>query len=115
MQFAVIALPCFASTAVRLGLADELANAISGHRQTLWTEVVRAYARRDPVAAAELLGHIGSRPDEAEARLQAAEQLVAEGRRSEAEEHLQRAVELCREMGATHYLRRCEALLPASA
>jgi thioredoxin-like negative regulator of GroEL len=115
MQFAVITLPCFASTVLRLGLADELVEALSGHRQTPWTDVARAYGRRDLVAAADLLRQIGSRPDEAEARLQAAEQLHAEGRRPEANEQLRRAIELYREMGASHYLRECEALLPASA
>ena len=115
MQFAVIMLPAFASTALRLGLADELADALVGHRQTPWTDVAHAYAKRDLVTAAGLLQRIGSRPDEAEARLQAAEQLVAEGRRAEADEQLRRALELYREMGATHYVRECEALLPASA
>jgi len=115
MQFAVITLPSFASAALRLGLADDLVEALADHRPTRWTNVARAYAERDFVAAADLLQLIGSRPDEAEARFQAAQLLVAEGRRSEADEQLRRAIELYREMGATHYLRECEALLPASA
>ena len=115
MQFAVITLPSFASTVVRLGLAEELVDALVNQRPTLWTDVAHAYARRDFASAADLLLRISSKPDEAEARFQAAEQLVAEGRRPEANEQLQRAIELYREMGATHYLRKCEALLPASA
>ena len=113
LQVGMIALPSFSSAALRLGIGDELATALASQRETPWTEVANAYLRRDFAAAAELLQRIGSRPDEAEARLQAAQQLVAEGRRPD--EQLQRALELYREMGATHYLRECEALLPASA
>jgi hypothetical protein len=115
MQYAVITVPSFASTARRLGLGAELVDALAGHRRTPWTDVAHAYAQADFVAASDLLQRIGSRPDEAEARLQAAQELVAEGRRPEADRQLQRAIELYREMGATHYLRECETLLPASA
>ena len=113
MQAAVINLATFACAAVRLDLGQELVDALASHPQTPWSDEVRAYVRGDFAAAAEILQRIGSRPDEAEARLRAAEQLVAEGRRPD--EQLQRALELYRQMGATHYLRECEALLPASA
>ncbi len=113
LQVGMIALPSFSSAALRLGIVDELATALANQRETPWTEVANAYLRRDFTAAGDLLQRIGSRPDEAEARLQAAQQLVAEGRRPD--EQLHRALELYREMGATHYLRECEALLPASA
>jgi class 3 adenylate cyclase len=115
IQFAVINLPAFASAARRLGLAEELLDALSGHPQTRWTEAVQAYGQGDLVAAAEILHRTGSRPAEAEARLRAAEQLVAEGRRAESDEQLQLALEFYRSVGATHYLRECEALLAASA
>jgi class 3 adenylate cyclase len=115
MQFAVINLPLFASAAVRLGLGEELADALGGHPATRWTEAVRAYVSGDFVGAAEILHRIGSKPDAAEARLRAAERLVAEGHRAEADEQLQQALEFYRSVGATPYVRECEALLAASA
>ncbi len=114
MQFAVLNLPTFAAAARRLDLDQELMDALADHAQTSWTEAVRAYARGDFAAAAEMLHRTGSRPEEAEARLRAAEQLVAEGRRAEADEQLQQALDFYRSVGATHYVRECEALLAAS-
>ena len=116
MQFAVINL-----ADVRGGRRCSSASARSwstrsaGHPETRWTDAARAYVAGDFVAAAEILQRIGSRPDEAEARLRAAEQLVAEGRRAEADEQLQQALEFYRSVGATRYIRECEALLAASA
>jgi thioredoxin-like negative regulator of GroEL len=75
---------------------------------------VWAYARRDFAAAAEILHRTGSRPEEPEARLRAAEELMAEGRRAEADEQLQHALEFYRSVGATRYVRECEALFAAS-
>ena len=115
MQFAVINLPTFASAVLRLDLAQELVDALADHLQTPWTDTVRAYAQGDFGAVAEILHRTGSRPEEAEARLRAAEQLVAEGRRAEADEQLRQALEFYRSVGATHYVRECEALLAASA
>jgi thioredoxin-like negative regulator of GroEL len=115
MQFAVINLPTFASAALRLDLAQELLDALADHPQTPWTEAVRAYAGGDFVAAAEILHRIPSKPEEAEARLRAAEQLAGAGRRAEADEQLQQALEFYRSVGATHYMRECEALPAASA
>jgi len=58
---------------------------------------------------------MGSLPDEALARLRAAEVSAAAGRRAEADEHLQRALAFYRSVGATRYIREGEALLAASA
>jgi hypothetical protein len=113
MQFAVINLPLVASAAVRLDLGEELRGALNGHPATPWTESVRAYLSRDFLAAADILHRCGSRPDEAEARLRAAEQLLGEGRRAEASEQLQQALEFYRSVGATRYIRDCEVLLAA--
>jgi hypothetical protein len=49
-------------------------------------------------------------PHEAYARLRAAEQLAAEGRRAEADDQLARAVAFFREARATRWLRQAEAL-----
>jgi hypothetical protein len=55
---------------------------------------------------------IGSRVDEALARLRAAELL---GRGSEADVQLQKALAFWRSVGATRYIREGETLLAASA
>jgi class 3 adenylate cyclase len=115
VQFAVINFPLFAVIARYLGLSQELAAALAGQRQTRWTAAVQAYAAGEFVRAAEILRKIGSRPDEAEARLRAAEQLAAEGCRAEADEQLKQALGFYRSVGATRYVGECEALLPASA
>jgi hypothetical protein len=81
MQFSVINLPPFAVAASRLGLMDELVQALEHHPESPWLDVVRAYAAQDFVAAADILRRIGSKPAEAEARWQAAEDLGAEDQR----------------------------------
>jgi class 3 adenylate cyclase len=113
--FAAIALPTLASTALRLELLPELAAALENHVPTPWIEVVRRYAAGDFDGAADLLGEIGSKPEEAEARLHAAEQLAAAGRTDEAAQQLQQAVAFYRSVGATRYLQECESLLAAAS
>jgi hypothetical protein len=83
--------------------------------QTLWTAAARAYAHGDFIAAAEILHQTGSRPEEAEARLRAAEQLVSLGRRAEGDAQLQAALEFYRSVGAARYVRDCEAVRTAPA
>jgi hypothetical protein len=58
---------------------------------------------------------MGSLPDEALARLRAADKLVADGRRAEADEQLGRALAFFRSVGATVYVREAEALLAAAS
>jgi class 3 adenylate cyclase/tetratricopeptide (TPR) repeat protein len=65
-------------------------------------------------AAAGLLG-IGDVANEAYARLRAAEQHAAVGRRAEAGAELDLALAFYRSVGATRYIRQGEALLAASA
>jgi thioredoxin-like negative regulator of GroEL len=115
VQFAVINFPLFAAVARDLGLLDEVVDALAGSPETPWIEVVRRYGAGDFAGAAELLRQIGTRPDEAEARLRAAEQLAAEGRGGAADEQLRQALAFYRSVGATRYVGECEALLPASA
>ena len=73
-------------------------------------ESARAYLACDFVAAADILGRIGTRPDEAETRLQSAEQLIADGRAAEADVQLERALAFYRSVTATRAVRECEAL-----
>jgi len=51
----------------------------------------------------------------ARARLRAAERLISEGRRAEADIHLQKALAFYRSVGATRYIREGEALLAAAS
>jgi class 3 adenylate cyclase/tetratricopeptide (TPR) repeat protein len=83
--------------------------------QSPWVKAGRAVLSRDFVAAANLMEMIGSLPDEAFYRLRAAEQLVADGKRAEADEQLSRALAFFRSVRATRYVREGEALLAASA
>ena len=50
-----------------------------------WLDAARALAAGDPLAAADRYAAIGSRPDEADARLAAARRLARQGRPAEAE------------------------------
>lgn len=113
MQFAVINLPLLASAARRLGLGPELRAALDGYPATRWVDAVRAYLDGDFTGAAEALARIGTRPDEAEARLRAGERLLAAGRPAESADQLGRALELYRSMGAARFVEECEALLAA--
>jgi tetratricopeptide (TPR) repeat protein len=115
MHAAVVSLPTFASAALRLDLAQELVDSLADHPRTPWTEAVLSYAQGDFLAAAKILHRIGSKPEEAEARLRATEQLMAEGRRVKADGQLRQALDFYRSVGATHYVRECDALLAASA
>jgi class 3 adenylate cyclase len=115
IQFAVINLPLLASAAVRLGIGEALVAALAGHPPTRWVDAARAYVSGDFAAAADVLARIGARPDEAEARLRAAEQLAAAGRRAEADSQLGRAAGFYRAVGASRYLRECESVLSPSA
>ena len=96
MGFAVINLPTFASAARLLDLANELIDVLADHPQTPWTAAVRAYAQGDFIAAAEILHQTGSKPEEAESRLRAAEQLMSLGRRADADAQLQPALDFYR-------------------
>ena len=60
-------------------------------------------------------GEIGAVTHEAFYRLRSAEQLVAQGRRAEADEQLRAALAFYSTVGATRYIREGEALLAASA
>ena len=84
-------------------------------RARIWTEAAQAVARGDLVGAADALAATDLRSEEAYARLRAAEQLASQGRNAEAQPHLERALSFYRSVGATAYLRRAEAILPASA
>jgi hypothetical protein len=116
LGFAVIHLPLQAWVAVTLGRASDLVEVIEPEPfKSPWLRAALAAASRDFLAAADLLGGMGIDSDEAFFRLRAAEQLVDEGRRAEADEQLGRALAFYRSVCATRYVREGEALLAASA
>jgi hypothetical protein len=105
-----------AAVLVVLGRGSDLRElAASKAASTLWLEAAAAFAGSDFERAAERYAEIGSLPDEAFARLRAAEQLLSTGQRAEGNMQLQRAVAFYREARASAYLREAEALLAASA
>lgn len=83
--------------------------------ETKWDDAALALLEREFDQAADIFAEIGQVDDEAEARLRAAEQLVAEGRRAEADVQLEKALTFYRSVGATRYIREAESLLAASA
>jgi len=105
LQFGVIAIAPFATAARLLGLDSDLDRALAGRASSPWIDAARSYARGDYAEAALALERIGSLPDEAEARLRAAEQLAAQGRQNEADEQLRRARTFYESVAATVQLR----------
>jgi tetratricopeptide (TPR) repeat protein len=99
-----------AHTARALNRGDELSAATARAQPTPWLDAANAIAKGAYAGAAETLARIGSRPDEAVARLRAAEQLLAEGERSEADGQLGPALELWRRVDATSYLQEANAV-----
>jgi hypothetical protein len=82
--------------------------------RTRWLEAAVKLATGDAVGAAEAYAEIGTGADAALTRLHAADQLVSAGRREEADEQLEPALEFFRAAGAERYVREAEALLSVS-
>ena len=80
-----------------------------------WRQACQALLDGDFERAAEILSEIGMVPYEADARFRAAEKLAAEGRRAEADVHLQKALAFWRSVGATRYIREAEGVLAKTA
>ncbi len=94
-----------------LGRGVELAEVASTARaRTRWLGAVLAFAARDFATAADEFAAIGSRPDEAFARLRAAHALLGAGRADAARRQLQGALTFHRKVGATPYVREAELL-----
>jgi tetratricopeptide (TPR) repeat protein len=80
-----------------------------------WHEAARQIASDDLLGAAESFERIGSVPDEAYARLKAAEALVAVGNRAEADRQLRLALPVFARLGASAWTAEAESLLAESA
>jgi tetratricopeptide (TPR) repeat protein len=100
---------------VELGREREFIAALDDVAGTPWVEAARALALGDFRAAAAIFGEIGARALQAQAQVLHAEALVREGRRSEADAELNRALAYFRSIRATAYAHRSEALLVATA
>jgi tetratricopeptide (TPR) repeat protein len=75
-----------------------------------WLDAARAFAGGDPATAARIYAEIGSRPDEAAARLAAARRLLPH-RPAKGRTELDRAIAFFREAGATASLEQAKELL----
>jgi hypothetical protein len=99
-----------------LGRGADLADLVAHiTTSTPWLQAATAVAMGEFERAADLYVAIGSLPQEAFARLQAAEQLLADGRGTEANVQLRQALRFYRETRASAYLCQAEVLLAASA
>jgi tetratricopeptide (TPR) repeat protein len=95
-----------------LGRGEEFTAVVPrAHRTNPWVVAARAVAQGEFVQAADQYGSIGSRADEAYARLRAGEQLAVNGRRVKAIEQLKRAADFFGRAGALAYLSETEDLL----
>jgi thioredoxin-like negative regulator of GroEL len=98
----------------KLGRGPELVDATGATPSTRWLEAALAYASGDLSNAAEICAAIGALPEEAYARLAAADVALAEGRRDDAERELTSALDFYRRVGASAFHRDAKALLMGS-
>jgi len=100
-----------AHVAVQLGIEDTLRELLDLAPDRPFNVVARAAVHGDYSGAADFLARMGSPTLEAFNRLDAAESLIAAGRREDGEAELERALAFYRTVSATAYLERGNALL----
>jgi tetratricopeptide (TPR) repeat protein len=93
----------------------DLRDALAARSATRWVEAAMLYSTGEFGAAADVYAGMGALPEEAQARLKAAESLLASGRGQEGEAALQSALDFYRLVGASRYVDEGTALLAASA
>jgi class 3 adenylate cyclase/tetratricopeptide (TPR) repeat protein len=108
-------LPYVAWTLSLLGREGELVSALEGVPSSKWVDAARAFAAGDRRLSAEIFADMGAKAEEAYTRLRAAERLVGNGQRPEADEQLLAALAFYRSAGAIRYVREGEALLAAAS
>ncbi|HKF00588.1 MAG TPA: hypothetical protein VKG45_16855, partial [Actinomycetes bacterium] len=89
---------------------DYPATVLAGSTPSLWLEAARTFVAGDPGLAARIYAEIGSKPDEAYARLEAGRR---QGEGGQAD--LEAALAFYREVGASAYVQEAESLCLASA
>ena len=94
---------------------QELAAAGQNVPDTPRFQAARAVLAEDLAGAGSMFGSMGMKHREALVRLRLAERLVAEGRRTEADQELASALVFFRSVGATLKVREAESLLAESA
>src|SRR5262249_51536306 len=99
-----------AFAALALGRADDALLRLERLVTTLWRDAAIAILRGKAVEAAELLSRIGVQPEEAQARLLAAETFSAAGGEPDAAAQLALCVPFFERVGATAYLDRAAKL-----
>jgi tetratricopeptide (TPR) repeat protein len=80
-----------------------------------WLQAAADIAREEHAAAADRLAELRTPPLEAAVRLRAAQHLLADGRRADADVQLQKALAFYSSVNATRYIREGEQLLAATA
>jgi class 3 adenylate cyclase len=101
----------FAYTRAAAEFEPELREALKNAPQRPWTTLALTCFDREFVRAAEMWAEAGSPTWEARLRLRAAEELIQNGRRVEADEQAQKALAFYRTVGAAYYVDRLEALV----
>jgi tetratricopeptide (TPR) repeat protein len=115
MGWECVMFPTFAWAAVGLSRGPALVSALPSGTPWKWVDAARALGASDFAAAADICAGMGARPEEAWARLHAAERFVHEDRRHEGDEQLQQALAFYRSVGASRYVREGEALLATAS
>jgi hypothetical protein len=109
-------IPDAVAAALAQGRQAELHKTLSAARGgPAWHEAALATLSGDHAKAAELYAGLEARPPEADARMELARALAADGRPAEAEAELQRALAFWRSVDATAYIREAEEVLAARA
>jgi tetratricopeptide (TPR) repeat protein len=116
VTFAAFWLPDLAVVLADLGRGAEFERASGAYVRipTRWLDAALAVVQGRDLEAAGAYAAIGSRPDEADARLRATEALTQAGRRTEAEAALGPAVAFYRSVEAAARVRQAEGLSPGA-
>ena len=96
-------------TLTALERGQELTDLLRGNT-TPWPRAAVAYAIGDPATAATICAEMGAVTEEAHARMTAGRMLLEQGRRDEGDVHLGRALAFYRSVGASRFVRECEAI-----
>ncbi|MGH3133047.1 MAG: ATP-binding protein, partial [Gaiellaceae bacterium] len=99
----------------QLGVRRELLEILDRARASPWVDAAKAGASGDFGRVRDMFNRFGALSLEAEACLLAGESLIESGQRDEAVSYLEDALTFYRSVGATYFIGRAEALLPASA